>query len=688
MRIMSLLDEEIPLNEDADQSWTFKQQVNLVELEEFGDDAALIGTSFNHNDLVEASLKQNGLDSSSIARRRDEWEEDSGGSLSSNEWGPLVADELDFEPFRGRIKPVSRCRLVTIAVLTLFIVTSIAVGVVLGLQAAELASHSGTGSNGADNVHLYQHAAVATDAGPCSEIGRDMLKKGGSAIDAAIASLVCIGLYNPQSSGIGGGHFLMYYDRDTQMVDMIDARESAPLSANRDMYNNESVSSIKGGLAIAVPGEVAGYWKAHQLYGKLKWSTLFEPTIRLARTGFHVPPSLPVAVAARIDDIRENPLLSQLFLREDGSPIQEGDIIYMKKFGDTLEKIAIGGADAFYKEELAEDIVNDIQENGGIITLQDLKQYEVKTRDPISVQLNDGLQVHTAPPPSSGAVLLLILNIIDGFYFNNSSFSSTNAKTQSLHKIVEAFKFAYAKRAYLGDEDYVDVLQLVSNMTSQDFANVLRSKISNNITYNAQYYGILHSTTEDHGTSQTCILDQYGNAVSVTGTVNLYFGSKVIGNRTGIIFNDEMDDFSKPGAANFFGFPPSESNFIVPGKRPMSSMSPTIIVNKEGDVQLVVGASGGSRIPSSIALVIAKHLWGGISITESIRQKRVHHQWIPNLIQYETGFNQDVLAGLRVKGHNMTERSYISIVQGISRNSEGAIEAYSDERKGGYPAGF
>ncbi|XP_071503260.1 glutathione hydrolase 1 proenzyme-like [Diadema antillarum] len=535
---------------------------------------------------------------------------------------------------------------------------------------------------------VYQRAAVAADAAGCSEIGRDVLTDGGGAIDAAIAGLLCVGLYNPHSAGIGGGSFTLYYDKHEGTAHFWDSREKAPLAAHRDMYFNKSEdASTVGGLAIGVPGEIKGYWEAHQMFGKLPWRRLFEPSIELAENGLIVSPELEYAISRKSEIMLSDESLREVFTDGNGNLLAAGDTLYQRKLGNTLRKIADNGASEFYNGSIAETIAAEVQNRGGIITVEDLAAYSVEKRTPLSFRVND-MTVYSGRPPCSGAVYALILNILEGYDFTPDSIGSLSNKVLTYHRIIEAFKFAYAKRSALGDESFVNITELVANMTSQTYADGLRARINDDRTYNYTYYDPEFQIVNDGGTSHISIVDQEGNAASVTSTINTHFGSKVRGNITGIIFNNEMDDFSKPGENNYFGVPPSEANFIVPGKRPLSSMAPVIIVDGNGHVRFVVGASGGTRITTATSLVSMETLWFGSSLVDAVERKRVHHQLVPQYFNYEPTFPSDIMEGLEVKGHEAKERSKIGFVQAIKRLEDDWLEAHCDSRKGGRPAGF
>ncbi|KAJ8044888.1 Glutathione hydrolase 1 proenzyme [Holothuria leucospilota] len=533
----------------------------------------------------------------------------------------------------------------------------------------------------------YKNAVVAADAEECSIIGRDILQIGGSAADAMVASLLCTGLFSGHSSGIGGGAFIVYYDRETKKRVFFNGREVAPLAASKNMYENDTSASRKGGLAIGVPGEVSAMWELHQAYGKLEWSKLFERTIEYARKGFVVPSALAKAITSREKEIRNDTNLREIFVKENGELYSSGDNMTRPKLADTLQLIADEGKDVFYNGSLKENIVKDIEEYNGIITEEDLELYVVAEKEPLEINL-DNWVIYSPPPPGSGAVLYLILNILKGYSLTPDSVSNTEKSALTYHRMIEAFKFAYAKRSALGDEDFIDIKELVDQMISQEYADKLRAKISDNVTYTYEHYEPAFLNGEDSGTAHISIVDADGNACAATSTINVYFGSRVRGSRTGIIFNNDMDDFSQPAAANHYGVPPSQSNFIEPRKRPMSSMTPTICVDGNGKVMQVSGASGGPRITTAVATTIMYTKWLGIDLETAIERRRLHDQLFPTTVFYEPGYSQSIIALLEEKGHNMTIKSDFAVVQGINRLEDNWFEAHSDTRKGGFPAGY
>ncbi|XP_057687564.1 gamma-glutamyltransferase 1a isoform X2 [Corythoichthys intestinalis] len=535
----------------------------------------------------------------------------------------------------------------------------------------------------------FLRAAVAADAGKCSEIGRDILKKNGSAVDASIAALLCVGLLNPHSMGIGGGGFFVIYSASSGTVETIDARETAPKKATEDMFGNNTQLSRIGGLSIAIPGQIRGYEMAHKRHGRLPWKELFEPSITLAREGFPIGKSLARAIYRSRDSIQGNANLCEVFCDSQKSILRENDLIRFPKLADTYQRIAEESPDIFYNGSIAQRLVEDIQAAGGIITLDDLLEYQpVLNENPLKLSVGD-YTMYVPDAPSSGPVLALILNILNGYNFTESSVSTPEKKTLTYHRIIEAFRFAYAKRSRLGDPRFLNVTdvslevitvfhKLIQNMTSTYFAEGIRMKITDDTTHPDVYYEPDYFVPDNHGTAHLSVIAEDGSAVAATSTINRYFGSKVMSRSTGIIFNDQMDDFSSPYITNGFGVPPSPNNFIQPGKRPLSSMSPTIIFDEEKRVKMVVGASGGTKITTSTALY---------NLRKAVTEPRVHNQLIPNMTVVEHGFEKKILDGLIWKNHATLLQGPDSVVQVVLRQGANLC-AESDPRKGGYPAGY
>uniref|UniRef100_A0A915NY36 Gamma-glutamyltransferase n=1 Tax=Meloidogyne floridensis TaxID=298350 RepID=A0A915NY36_9BILA len=409
----------------------------------------------------------------------------------------------------------------------------------------------------------YRRAAVATDHGLCSEIGRDIMMEGGNAVDAMIASFLCIGVINPQSSGLGGGFFMTIYNTSTQRCQTIDAREVAPIKSNSVMYQRDHRESIIGYRSIAVPGELHGYWSAFTKFGssRISWKRIFEPAIKLAREGFPVSSNLAMVLQQKESDINEDEDMRRVFVdKKTGRVYEEGDMMKRERLAELLVELSDSQnpVELFYKGGIAQTLAAEIRDNGGYITVEDFEQYEsVLHEAPLESELlSEELVMCGPPPPSSFAI------------------------TQS-------------------------IIGIMAHLTGH---------------------------VPDHGTSHVVAIDHEGNAVSATSSINQLLGSKRMSPTLGIIWNDSMDDFSSPNLTNAFGFSPSPENFILPKKRPMSSMSPTVIYNKNsGKVKMAIGASGGSRIISAIAQTVIRALLFNQTVKDSVDAPRFHNQFIPHV---------------------------------------------------------
>ncbi|KAJ3292319.1 hypothetical protein HDU79_001529 [Rhizoclosmatium sp. JEL0117] len=533
-----------------------------------------------------------------------------------------------------------------------------------------------------------RNAAVAAENGICSEIGVDILKKGGSSVDATIATTLCLGVTNSFSSGIGGGGFMLVRNI-TGEYEFIDFRETAPAAAHTEMYKEDPKKAQVGGLSVGIPGELRGFEFAHKKYGKLPWKDLFEPAIDVAQDGWEVN-----AVMANRLEVSKEWIMADTegfakdFTGSDGNVLKEGDVCRRPRLAKILRTLAENGASAFYEGPIADSLLKTIKKHGGIMTGDDFKSYKVKSSQPL-VGYYHGRKVVTPGAPSSGAMLLSILNIIEGFDFKYRGNSS-----DTLHLLIEAYKFGAAQRGLLGDPVdpvYKNISAIQKTITHKDLAAKLRQGVDLAKTFDPPHYKPSFEAKEDHGTMHVSVLNAKDNtAVALTSTVNLIFGSQVMDPVTGIILNDEMDDFSIPGVPNAFGLAPSPYNFIHPGKRPLSSMVPTII-ERNGIPEIVIGGSGGSMIPTCVLASILNMIDFDMSINDAIDMPRFHHQLFPNSIRVENAFNLPYSQDLEAKGHVIERlppgQKFVG-VSGIRRLENGLITAASDARKGGLAAGY
>lgn len=473
------------------------------------------------------------------------------------------------------------------------------------------------------------------------------------------------------------------YIKEKNLVECLDAREVAPKAASERMYvGDKNQSSLVGGLSIAVPGELKGMWELHQRYGKLPWKDVFQPVIELCRNGHEVTEYLATVLRFKEKEVLETPSLSEVFVNPATKEIwKAGDRLKRLALADTMEVIANEGADTMYAMgKIGRQMLDDIKEFGGILTEDDFAEYKVKWVKPVETTMKHGEKLYSMPLSGSGALLIFVMNLLNGYDLKHD--------VLSYHRIVEAYKFSYAKRTEMADPDFVQAADaLVKNLTSIEYANEIRKRIDDARTHNEPgYYGEHFGAADDHGTAHISILAPNGDAISSTGTINYILGSQRR-SKTGIILNDEMDDFSTPGLNNVYGIPPSEKNYIVPGKRPMSSMAPTIIVNPDGQVSMVIGSAGGSKITTAIANVIILHYYmkSNESLYELFASKRLHHQLQPNVINYESEFDQHIIDGLIALNHTVekvTQTIGFGALVGILAEDD-SISAAFDPRRGG-----
>ncbi|GFN83036.1 gamma-glutamyltranspeptidase 1 [Plakobranchus ocellatus] len=440
-------------------------------------------------------------------------------------------------------------------------------------------------------------------------------------------------------------------------------------------------------MASGVPGEVMGLWKIHSRLGNLPWSDVVSPSIKLCQDGVPLTEAMYKAISVHLTEEKQKRDFAPYF-DENGNVKPVGSLIRLPELAKTLQTIS-DKPRCFYDGCIAKDIVADLKEEGGIITLEDLKNYQVKWTSPTMLALPGGYKLYSMPAPGSGPVLSYILSILAGYNMQPSDVATKEREILTYHRIIEAFKFAFAKRTEMGDEAFVDISQMVINMTSSEYGEITRALINDSQTQPFSYYNPSAAVTDDAGTSHLSVMDGQGSVVSITSTINTYFGSKVRGKRTGIVFNNEMNDFSVPNTTNFFGLPASPANFIRPGKRPMSSMCPAIIWDgNQNRVRMVTGSSGGTKITTSNAMNIIDVLWLNRSLPESVDHKRFHHQLIPTYLQLEEGFPKDIEKGLKAKGHKIETMKSVSVIQAINVLDNGKIVGTADFRKGGGPAGF
>ncbi|MCF3933804.1 gamma-glutamyltransferase [Acuticoccus sp. M5D2P5] len=529
---------------------------------------------------------------------------------------------------------------------------------------------------------------VVTQEAQASAVGRDILRQGGNAVDAAVAVGFALAVTLPRAGNIGGGGFMMVHRAAPGETVAIDYREMAPAAAERDIFLDETgeASAEKSrwsGLAVGVPGTVAGLFLAYENYGSgaLEWADLVAPAVGLARDGFIVSPEL--AGALRSDGVRERLAAdaegASLFYA-NGEPPAAGDTLALPALAATLEAIAENGPAAFYEGPVAEAIVATVTERGGRMTLDDLAGYEPLVREPVRGTFK-GYEVLSMPPPSSGGVhLVQLLNILEPTHFGTFGLNSADM----IHAMVEASKYAYADRAvYLGDPDFV--LVPIEALVSKDYALSIADKIDPDAATPSSEIAADPATlpVESNETTHFSIVDGDGNAVSNTYTLNFSFGVGFGAKGAGFLLNNELDDFSaKPGVPNAYGLIGGEANAVEPRKRPLSSMTPTILL-KDGAVSLVTGSPGGSRIITTVLQVILNATVHERNIATATAAPRVHHQWLPDYIRIEEGISHDTIRLLEEMGHDVRVESAMGAAQSIQVGSDGILYGASDPRRPG-----
>ncbi|KAI9808317.1 MAG: hypothetical protein M1825_004774 [Sarcosagium campestre] len=479
-------------------------------------------------------------------------------------------------------------------------------------------------------------------------------------------------------SGIGGGGFMLVHAPNGSF-EFIDFRETAPVAAFEDMYRNDTDLSLVGGLASGVPGELRGLERLHSSYGELCWKDVVRPAMLLARNGFSVTEDLVKYMDMGTEDsdfLTDDPTWAIDFA-PNGTRLGLGDTMTRKRYADTLESIGELGADVFYTGAIANATIQALTQSNGTMTLDDLKNYSVVIRNPAQISYRD-FNITSCSAPSSGVVAVSVLKILEGY-----DMGDPKQLNLSTHRLDEAIRFGYGQRAELADPSFVDGLNAYqSQMTSFETAEEIRSKIVDDRTLNVSAYDAKGLESLDTpGTSHVIAVDDSGLSITLTTTVNLLFGSQLLVPETGVIMNNEMNDFSIPGSSNAFGYIPSENNFIRPGKRPLSSISPSI-ATRNGSLYFITGSAGGSRILTAVIQNLWHVLDQGMSAPQAIAEPRLHDQLAPNTVSFEYPYDNSTTAFMKARGHNVT---WIapgqSTANGIRLLENGTFEAAGEPRQ-------
>jgi gamma-glutamyltranspeptidase/glutathione hydrolase len=501
-----------------------------------------------------------------------------------------------------------------------------------------------------------KHGMVVTQEKLAAKIGADVLKQGGNAVDAAVATGFAMAVTYPRAGNLGGGGFMVIHLADGNRNIAIDYRETAPAAATRDMFlgadgKPDPAKSRDSALGIGVPGTVAGLALALEKYGSGRFTLadLLKPAIALARDGFPIADDLADTMAFWRRRIGPWPSSLRVFSRADGTALHDGDTLVQSDLAATLTAIAEQGPRGFYEGAVADKLANGVRAAGGIMTADDLKSYRAIVREPVRGSYR-GYDIVSMPLPSSGGTVLIeSLNILEGFPMP----SLQQGSVKSLHLLIEAMKRAYADRArYLGDPAFVNAP--IATLIAKDYAAKQRATIDvARATPSSDIMTAVPTPHEGHNTTHFSVVDADGNAVANTYTLNFPYGVGLVAEGTGVLLNNELDDFTAtPGASNAFGLVGFEANLPGPDKRPLSSMTPTIVL-KDGKPVLVTGSPGGSRIISTVLQVIVDVLDYNMDVEAAVSAPRLHHQWLPDEVRAEHGFSDEVIAGLRARGHTV-----------------------------------
>lgn len=533
---------------------------------------------------------------------------------------------------------------------------------------------------------------ISTQGAATTQAAKFVFERGGNIFDAAAAASFAISVERPHSTGLGGGGFMVIHNAKTGINEAYDFREMAPKAAHSKMYLDKegkqvTERSLTGGLASGVPGLVAGVLEVHNKYGKLDLKTVMQPAIELAEKGMVIYPALERAMTAKAEKLCRFEASKKIFLKEGCQPRKAGEILYQKDLAETLKLIAKKKRAGFYEGQTAKMIAASQKKHGGLITTRDMKNYLVKKR-PVVEGTYKGYKIVSMPPPSSGGThVIQILNILEGFDLKSLGAQSAEA----VHLTSSAMQIAFADRAeYMGDSDFAKVP--VETLVSKKYAAQMRERINLDKALSSKDFPVPFKelTKESDHTTHFTIMDGEGNVVSSTQTINGWFGSSVVAAGTGVVMNNEMDDFaSHVGGVNLFGAIGGKNNLVEPRKRPLSSMSPSIVFDKEGVPVLALGTPSGTRILTCVMQTILNVLEHDMPLWEAVAATRYHHQWSPEEIRIGPPFfSTEVEEKLKSMGHKINHKSLGCSIQAIQRQSDGSILGVSDPRGEGMSYGI
>ncbi len=536
---------------------------------------------------------------------------------------------------------------------------------------------------------LGTQGMVASQEATATQVGLEVLKGGGNAVDAAVAVGFALAVTLPRAGNLGGGGFMLIHMAESGETLALDYREEAPAAAGRDLFLDadgkvDNQRARFSYLSAGVPGTVAGLSAAQARFGRLSLAEVLAPAIRLAEEGMPVSAALAEGLAARAERLKAWPETARVFFKADGSPYSAGEKLVQSDLAWSLKEIARDGAAAFYEGEIGQRIAADMKANDGLITEADLAAYDVVWREPVTGSYR-GYAIASMPPPSSGGVhLVQILNLLESYPLGEMGAGSA----ATLHVMAEAMKLAYADRSqHLGDPDFWKVPQ--RGLTSKAYASRLRQRIDQDRALAATEIGPGDPVPyESNETTHFSVADRFGNVVSNTYTINFSYGSGIVAKGTGILLNNEMDDFSaKPGTPNAYGLIGGAANAIEPGKRPLSSMTPTLVF-KNGKPWLVTGSPGGSRIITTVLQIVLNTVDHGMNVAAATAAPRMHHQWLPDELRIEPGFSQDTLRLLADKGHRVVIKNAMGSTQSLLRIEDGWTGASDPRRPGALTLGY